>query len=156
MTRTVKNRAVYFGLLLLLQSCGDSALYDHSFSFNDHEWPQGDFPKFVVPITDTNSTFDVDFTLRTTTDYSFSNLWMNVSIIFPDGTKLRRPYELKITDQKGWLGEKSGTVVENTLSFPKSKLPQKGSYTFVLEQATPETKVSEVLDIGLRVSKSRK
>ncbi|MBU2018327.1 MAG: gliding motility lipoprotein GldH [Bacteroidetes bacterium] len=154
MTQTIKNKFGYFLLFLLLQSCGDSALYDRSFSFDKHEWPQGNFPKFVVPIVDTNANFDVDFTLRTTTDYPFSNIWMNISIIFPDGTKLRRPYELKITDQKGWLGQKSGTIVENTLSFPKSKLPQKGNYTFVLEQATPETVVSEVLDIGLRVSKS--
>lgn len=156
MIAKTKLKILFAFALLLFASCSNDTLYDRSFAFDNHEWSQGYFPKFSVNIQDTSATYDVDFTLRTTTDYPFSNIWMNVSMIFPDGTKLRRPYELKITDQKGWLGEKSGTLVSNTLSFSNTKLPLKGAYTFVLEQATPETSVTEILDIGLRVAKSEK
>ena len=151
--RRVKNSLIVLIIGIgSLSSCADSATYDRSFSFEGHLWDQNVNPKFVVRISDTITPYQLDFTVRTTTDYTFSNIWMNLSIVFPDGTKLRRPYELKITDQNGWLGEKSGTVVSNQLSFPNTKLPQKGRYTFILEQATPETSLKEVLDVGLRVS----
>ena len=150
------NKCWFVLALVLLQSCSDTAIYDKSFSFEAQQWTQGSNPRFVVPISDTAKSYDIEFTLRTSTDYPFSNIWMNVTILFPDGTKLRKPYELKITDQKGWLGEKSGTMVSNKLAFPNTKLPQKGKYVFMLEQATPEQMVIEVLDIGLRVTQHEK
>lgn len=145
-----------FTLVLLMASCNTEAIYDKSYSFENHQWTQKAKPTFVVEISDTTKFYNVDFTLRTTTEYPFSNIWMNIGMRLPDGSKLRKPYELKITDQNGWLGTKSGTMVETILSFPKSQLPQKGKYVFTIEQATPEQVVLEVLDIGLRVSEAKK
>lgn len=143
-------------IIFAMASCNTEALYDKSYSFEKHVWTQKVKPTFVVEVMDTTKFYNVDFTLRTTTEYPFSNIWMNIAMRLPDGSQLRKPYELKITDQNGWLGTKSGTMVETILSFPKSKLPQKGKYTFTIEQATPEQTVVEVLDIGLRVSEAKK
>lgn len=151
MTRKILSCIFIVSVMAVLQSCSSPPIYDQSYSFKNHEWPQTIKPSFKFEIEDTSATYQLDFLLRTTTDYHFSNAWLNISIQFPDGTQLRQPYPLKIADNNGWLGEKSGTVVENTLSFPNTILPKKGKYRVVVEQATPETVLTEVLSISLRV-----
>ena len=49
--------------------------------------------------------------------------------------------------------KKTGTVVEFPLYFKRRKLPEKGTYTFVLEQAITASTIDEVLDIGFKIEK---
>ena len=76
--------------------------------------------------------------------------------IAPDGSTGREPYEIHITNPDGsWIGNKTGSLVETELTFKSRKLPQKGKYTFIIEQGITESKVKEITDIGFRVEKSK-
>jgi hypothetical protein len=75
----------------------------------------------------------------------------------PNGEKAREPFEIKITNPDGsWIGKKTGTIVENSLNFKRRKLPLKGKYTFILEQGITDSKINQVLDIGLVVTEAKK
>jgi len=138
--------------LVLFASCSDQAFYEKIYSFESKEWNQKVKPSFQVEIEDTSANYIFIITLRTTTDYDYSNLWIFLSSTSPGGENGREPFEFKITHSDGsWIGKKTGTIVEHELRFSQRKLPQKGTYTFTLEQAITASKIDEVLDIGLRV-----
>ncbi len=55
-----------------------------------------------------------------------------------------------------WAGKKSGTIVEQQLTFPHRKFPQKGWYIFTFEQGVTEETVKEILDISYTVERDEK
>lgn len=144
-----------FGLLLLV-SCQEQAMYEKVYAFENEEWTQKVKPLFKVDITDTTKEYDFILTLRTTTDYQFNNLWIFLNTTTPSGQKAREPFEIKITNPDGsWAGKKTGTVVEIPLYFRRRKMPEKGQYKFLIEQGITESKIDQVLDIGLRVEEAK-
>jgi gliding motility-associated lipoprotein GldH len=140
----------------MLFSCSEQPFYEKVYSFKNNEWSQRVKPSFTIDIKDINIEYNFVITLRTTTDYKFSNLWIYMNTITPDGTKAREPFQIAVTNPDGsWAGIKTGTIVELPLQFNKRRLPKKGKYTFTLEQGITDSKIDEVLDIGLRVTEGK-
>lgn len=145
-----------FLLAALLFSCGEEPMYEKVYNFKNRSWDQSVKPEFEVDIQNTDVTYDFTLSLRTTTDYPYSNLWIFMKSVAPDGSTGREPYEIHIANPDGsWIGNKTGSIVETELSFSSRKLPQKGKYVFTVEQGITESQVTEVLDIGFRVSPSK-
>jgi len=154
MKTTMKQNRIVFVLfcLVFLFSCESVPTYEKSFVFEKNEWKQDVKPSFIVDIKDPSKEYDFVLTLRTTTEYKYSNLWVYMNTKTPNGEKAREPFELKITNPDGsWIGKKTGTVVEHQLVFKRRRLPYLGKYKFVLEQGISEKEIDEVLDISLRV-----
>lgn len=140
--------------LLILTSCVDTPLYTKSFSFKNNEWKQDVKPVFKVNIPDTATYFNITITLRTTTDYPYSNLWFFLHSSTPKGQTGREPIRLDIAHPDGsWVGEKSGTIVTTTASFKHRKFPQKGWYTFSFEQGITQEVAKEIVDISYTVER---
>jgi gliding motility-associated lipoprotein GldH len=132
-------------------------MYEKEYSFEGSSWSQKVKPSFKVDIKDIEKEYDFILTLRTTTDYNYNNLWVFLNTVTPSGVRAREPFEILITNPDGsWAGKKTGTVVEFPLNFKRRKMPEKGIYTFTLEQGITESTISEVLDIGLRVEEVKK
>jgi gliding motility-associated lipoprotein GldH len=143
-------------LLFFFASCEDNAFYQKSFGFKNNSWSQNVKPKFVVEFQDTTKLYDFILTLRTTTDYKYSNLWIFLNSTPPVGESVREPYEIKTTFPDGnWIGKETGTVVEHQLVFKRRRLPFKGNYKFVIEQAITQKTIDEVLDISLRIEETK-
>lgn len=139
----------------LLTSCGDQPFYEKEFSFEGREWKQSVRPEFKVKVDDVSKPYNITLFVRTTTDYPYNNLWIYLKTTTPDGTSKREPFEIEISNPDGsWIGSKTGTIVETPIYFKERMLPQKGLYTFELEQAITKSKVEEILDVGLRVDVS--
>lgn len=151
----LKFRYMWLISALLLASCADQPYYQKSYSFQGNQWNQDVKPTFKIEVSDTTKAYDFMLTLRTTTDYGFSNVWIYLNTKTPNGERGREPFELKIANEDGsWAGKKTGTVVENQLIFSRRKLPQKGTYYFTLEQGVTQKNLPEVLDIGLQVDEA--
>ena len=148
----IKNIFFLFFIAFLLGSCEESAYYQKSFGFKNNTWNQNVKPEFVVEFLDTTKLYDFVITLRTTTDYKYSNLWIFLNTTPPVGKSVREPYEIKTTYPDGsWIGKETGTVVEHQLVFKRRRLPFKGKYKFVIEQGITEKKIDQILDVSLRV-----
>ena len=142
--------------MLLFASCGETPHFDKTYAFKNKTWNQRVTPKFQVEITDTTKVYDFVVTLRTTSSYSFNNLWVFLNSKTPSGLTAREPYQIHIANDDGtWIGRKSGTVIENQLIFKGRKFPEKGKYTFALEQGITDETIDEVLDIGLRLTERK-
>lgn len=149
----MKTNLVLFLALLFLASCGEQPYFEKVYSFESRKWDQDVKPKFEVKIDDVSKPFNITLFLRTTTDYPYNNLWIYLKTTLPDGTTKREPFEIEISNSDGsWVGTKTGTVVETALYFKERVLPQKGLYSFEVEQAITKSTVDEVLDIGLSVA----
>lgn len=144
---------IALGLLVVgLSACDTKPYYDKTYAFEDKSWNQRLKPAFIVPIEDTNQFYDFVVSIRTTTDYKFSNLWIYLNTTTPNKEQGRDPFQIKVANDDGtWTGSKTGTIVENQLLFKRRKFPEKGSYKFTIEHAITEETVNEILDIGLRV-----
>jgi gliding motility-associated lipoprotein GldH len=150
------KRILFLSALWILSACGEATLYEKVYTFKEHQWDQKVKPSFVVTISDTTVSYDFIITLRTTTDYAFSNLWIYLNSKAPKGESAREPFEFKIADANGfWLGKNSGSVLENQLIFRNRRMPQKGKYTFVIEQGITQSNIDEVLDISMLVQKTK-
>ena len=152
-----RSKAVALLSLAFLISCESAPTFEKSYVFENKEWKQDIKPSFTVDIKDASKDYDFVLTLRTTTEYKYSNLWVYMNTKTPNGEKAREPFEIKITNPDGsWIGKKTGTIVENSLNFKRRKLPLKGKYTFILEQGITDSKINQVLDIGLVVTEAKK
>lgn len=152
-----KNRILIGLIAVLLTACGEQPYYEKVVAFEGREWHQNVKPSYSFEVKDVNKEYDFTLSLRTSTEYKYSNLWVFMKTITPDGTVAREPFEIKITDATGaWIGEKSGSVVTTPLTFRSRKLPKKGKYTFTIEQGITQTKVTNVHDLTFRVDESKK
>ena len=115
-------------------------------------------------------------TLRTTTDYKYSNLWVFLNTKNPKGETTREPVEIAVTNPDGsWVGNKTGTIVETEVVFIRSKdgqfevfdrpgypprmlkcsLAEAGKYNFMVEQGITQMTIDEVLDLTLLVEEPK-
>lgn len=142
--------------LFILVGCSAIPVYEKVYVFENNKWDQSVKPQFSVNIDDTSKMYDFTITLRTTTDYMYSNLWIYLNSKTPDNQRSREPFEIKITDTNGeWIGKKTGSIVEHTIYFTNRKLPVKGRYIFTIEQGITESTIDQVLDIGMVVTESK-
>ena len=148
----IKRLLLYILVVFIVVSCSETAFYQKSFGFQNNTWSQKVKPKFEIEFQDTTKLYDFIVTVRTTTDYKYSNLWIFLNSTPSVGKSVREPYEIKTTYPDGsWIGKKTGTVVEHQLVFKRRRLPFKGKYKFEIEQGITEKKLDEVLDISLRI-----
>ncbi len=123
-------------------------------SFSENKWDQKVKPSFELELSDTVSVFDFFITLRNTTDYKYSNLFIYVEEIPPFGPSYRTRHEIPIANPDGsWIGDKTGTIIENKYLVKRGKVPFIGKYKYIIEQAITDQEVTEVLDISFQVKK---
>ena len=155
-----KNRIItYLSLVTVsmfaLTSCGDQAYFDEAYSFEDNSWSETDTAHFEIEVDDTIQPFNFIMTLRTSTQYQFSNIWVYVISEAPDGTKSKVAQRIPLARPDGsWIGRVSGTIVESRLKFDSKPFPMKGKYSFDIVNATQQENIEEVMDISLRVEKN--
>lgn len=151
--RKVRNSFLGLFLGMILISCGESPMFQKSYSFENREWKVDVKPTFEVEISDTSKPYTFKLTFRTTTSYPYSNLWIFLKTITPSGVEVREPYEIKLAAPDGaWVGERSGSLVNTSLLFSNRNLPEVGTYTFEVEQGITASEVVEISDVTFEVN----
>lgn len=148
------NRIILSSVLFfVVVSCDSNQLYEENFSVDDDGWHQDDIKTFEFDITDTISPLNLYINIRTSTDYAFSNLFMFLYSDYPDGYSDKDTLEFILAEPSGkWLGESSGTVVENKiLIFKGGRFTTPGTYKFQLEHGMRPPVLPEIIDVGFRV-----
>jgi gliding motility-associated lipoprotein GldH len=90
--------------------------------------------------------------------YRFSNLFLFVNTILPQGQTLRDTVEITLSAPDGkWLGNGLGDIYDNRYLFRENfKFPQAGSYRFELIQAMRVNPLQGIMDAGIRIEKATK
>jgi gliding motility-associated lipoprotein GldH len=144
--------------LFILASCNDNTVYDEVVTINGGKWEQNQAAHFEVNISDTISLYNFYMSVFNTTNYRYSNLFVFLNTIFPDGNKSRDTIEFVLADPSGkWLGKGWGNIKESDILLKSGlKFPRGGIYEFYIQQAMRKDTLKYIKRVGLRLEKSDK
>jgi gliding motility-associated lipoprotein GldH len=142
-------------VISLSTSCSSDAYYEEFREVEKEAWHTNDIKEYIVDVSDTTSVYRLIFTIRNTTDYAYSNLYMFFTTIKPDQSTVRDTIECLLADRYGyWLGKGVGKIRENRfLIKDQHNFSDIGEYKFTLEQAMRDEVLEGIADIGLRIEK---
>ena len=150
------NKRLSFLLLLYILSstaCIDSAVVDKNEELKHHNWSYIQKINIPVVIEDTTLKYNLYMNLRHTAAYKYSNIFVKIHQIEPDGKRSveRKEFQLAYPDGE-WLGSGSGNIYSYQLLFRQDyQFPRKGKYIFSFEQNMRDNPLREITDVGLRV-----
>ena len=139
---------------LVVSSCDSNRIYEENIAVENNVWKADDIKTFSFDIVDTVSALDLFVNIRTTTDYPYNNLYVFLYSEYPNGYTDKDTLEFILAELDGkWLGESSGTVVENQILISRGgRFQASGKYTFKIQQAMREKELAEIIDVGFRVA----
>lgn len=145
---------IIISFLIILSSCSSETIYNSSFDLPESGWYKDEAVAFEVPITDTLLHYDFGISIRNTTDYRYSNLYLFLNTEFPNGNVSRDTIECILADKQGmWLGKGWSDIKENNIVLNSNFVfPLKGKYKFYIQQAMRVDTLKSIKSIGLNVS----
>ena len=147
-------------ILLFLFSCDSNRVFEKNISIENNVWTLNQTPSFEYNHIDTISELNMLVNVRHSSSYPFSNLWIFVNTISPDGIIKKDTLECVLAEKNGkWIGNGLGDIWDIQCQFKTSRLKEDGWYTFKIEQAMRHgdlAKIEElpgIMEIGLRIEK---
>jgi gliding motility-associated lipoprotein GldH len=153
--RKISFSLLFILSLLVIQSCDSKRFYEENRQIENGLWNSKDKATFNVTITDILNRYNFYFNLRNRGDYPYSNIYLFLKTVFPDGRIAMDTIECPLADYDGkWLGSGISEVKFNRFLFQKGvRFPQKGQYVFEVEQAMRVNELKGITDIGIRLEK---
>lgn len=141
--------------LVFFAACDRSVVFEAHQAIPAEGWHFEEELVFETNIADTASLHNMYVDVRNTTDYGFSNFYIFLNIIFPDGKTLRDTIEFTLADHTGkWTGKGHGKIRSNRFLFRTDVwFPVKGLYRFEMEQAMRTPLLEGISDMGLRIER---
>lgn len=152
----LKYSSLIVFVLLILSACDSSRVYEENVSIPEGEWNQDQAVEFNFNIEDTLSFHNLYLNIRNTGKYPYSNIFLFVNTLLPDGRRGRDTVEVILAEQDGkWKGSGIGDIWDNRTLFKKDfKFPVAGEYKIQLIQAMRINVLPEIVDAGIRIEKS--
>ena len=151
----IKLKSIFFvcASVFLFASCDGNRIFEENHTVGDGGWAMEDVKTFNIPITDTMSALNIYVNLCTSTDYPYSNIYLFMESSYPNGYNDLDTLDLILAQKDGqWLGENSGTVIENRFMIASGgRFPTAGDYVFKIQHAMQDAVLPEVIDVGMRV-----
>lgn len=143
----------------LSNGCTDPKMVvDQNTEIANRNWSYLNTMKYEVKIDDPSVAYNAYLNLRVTGDYRYSNLFVLITQSNKRGGKpWTTRFEFKLANKDGeWLGQGTGGLYSYQLPFKTNfKFPEKGTYSFVIEQNMRDNPLHEVSDVGLRIEKAQ-
>jgi gliding motility-associated lipoprotein GldH len=157
MTRIPDKKTLLLLILLtgIFVSCDSNRVFEEHIAIEKGNWNVKNRLQFDVTISDLLSRYNVYLNVRNGSEYPFSNLFLFMNTVSPDGHIARDTIELTLADYDGrWLGSGMGSVKFSRFLLQKNvRFNQAGSYRFMMEQAMRVNELNGINDIGLRIEK---
>jgi gliding motility-associated lipoprotein GldH len=148
--------ALFFLVVVLAGLCGCNTnnLVDINEEMPKRNWSYVDKVKAVVDIKDPGKAFTLQFKLRHTADYRYSNIYILFHMSGGGKATVTRRYEYKLAYPDGqWLGKGSGNLYTYVLPLLSDyHFPAAGKYTIEIEQNMRDNPLKEISDAGITVS----
>jgi len=105
---------------------------------------------YSVEITDTLNLYDFIVSLRNTTNYPYSNIYLFIHTRFPEGQISTDTLEFMLSDQFGkWLGSGKGFYRENDILYRYNlRFQQPGEYKFDIVHAMRADTLTGIDEVG--------
>lgn len=143
-------------LAIVLISCHRDIYYSGNVRIEDRKWSMYEPCIFGFTIDDTTRIFDINLSLRNSTDYPYRNIYFFVVTTFPSGNSVTDTLRVMLADEKGnWLGRGAGELRELSVPFRSEVyFPEKGDYHIKVIQGMRDTSLRGINDLGLTITKT--
>lgn len=138
----------------LLVSCDQNVVFEQNQEIEDTTWSWDEPVRFQFAVDDTVSRHNFYINLRNGNDYEYANMFLFVTLNFPNGKKSVDTVECFLADPSGqWYGSGIGNLHDHRFLFKKSKqFPLAGNYQLEIHQAMREEELMDIHDVGFRLS----
>jgi gliding motility-associated lipoprotein GldH len=149
--------SAFFCCFLILSSCSKDVVFSKYHTFSDNQWPVTEKAVFDVEIKDTQALNNVSLMVRHTESYPFNNLFLFVTTKYPDGKVQKDTMEVVLSGRKGeWYGSGAGDIFDFKVPIKKNvRFPLGGKYEFSFEQGMRVDPLTEIMDFGFEIEKSK-
>ena len=155
--------AIIFVIMVLMVSCTrNSEVFNQYQTVNDAGWHKDSIVAFTYTALDTISKNNLYINLRNNKDYGYSNLFLIVSIDFPNNTQIVDTLEYGMADAEGkFLGSGFTDIKENKLEYKENVVfPVPGDYNISIQHAMRKGGevngldfLDGITDVGLAIEK---
>ncbi|MBA4166341.1 MAG: gliding motility lipoprotein GldH [Chitinophagaceae bacterium] len=145
-------------LAIFFASCNTIDVFEKDVTIPEHEWSAVFKPEISFEISDTASLYNIYVVVRHSDAYRYNNIWMNLYTQIPNDTIRKQRLDLRLaTDDKGWLGSGMDDIYEHRILITNTpqQLNRKGLYTFRLENIMREEPLQHIMNVGIRVEKTK-
>lgn len=151
----------WYSLILigyLMLGCNTDVVYEKNLPVNAFGWNMADTLRYAISISDTAQRYDLSVALRHTDAFDYTNIYIKVISLIPNGEVKSEVISLPLCDETGkWLGKCSGDICfSRILLLKRTYFPIKGDYQFYIVHEMRQEKLKNILDLGLRLEKSPK
>jgi gliding motility-associated lipoprotein GldH len=135
-------------------ACNRNVKYSENYRLENGRWSMFDPAKYTCTIDDTVKTYNIQLSLRTSSDYPYRNIYLFIMTTFPSGNVLTDTLQVRVTDEKGrWLGKGAGDLKELTIPYKSNVyFPEPGDYHFRVIHGMRDTVLNGVYDMGMKIS----
>ncbi len=152
--KTIINKITILLITLLFTACNFNVVYDENKEVNQESWKTTDKLYYEIDIKDTLKTYKLAINIRNTIEYPYSNVYFYMNTILPDGKVTKKDtIECYLAYPDGtWKGKGNSRIKDNRFWIAKNvKFNQIGKYTFELRQATTDSLLKGISDVGLHL-----
>ena len=152
-----KINLLLFFFVSCFASCTLSNVYEKNIEIPDFNWDYQFVPEFKVNIDDTSALYNLNVNIRHLDNYPYMNMWLQLHGSNPEGKQQKERIPIYLATKEGkWLGEGLNGVWMVSIPLKrKIKFPHKGSYTFGIEHDMRINPLPAVMNVGLRLEKTR-
>lgn len=156
------KESFFLAILFSIVSCDSNRLYENNLSIENDIWDINQIQVYEYNNINTTSSVNLLINVRHTSTYPFSNLWLFISTINPNGEQQKDTLECVLAQKNGkWLGDGLGDIWDIQCQFKTLKLNNNGLYRFEIEQAMRHGDLAKIeqlpgiMEVGLRIEKTK-
>ncbi|GEQ84805.1 gliding motility lipoprotein GldH [Patiriisocius marinistellae] len=118
-------------------ACDNATVAGDTHTLSGNSWDVDEKIDFEIPVLDSIKQYDVFVNVRNTNEYPFNNLFLIVSMQYPNGKTAVDTLEYKMAAPDGsWLGEGIGSIKESKLYYKENfSFRENGNYSLGITHA---------------------
>jgi gliding motility-associated lipoprotein GldH len=139
----------------LFTSCDQKRVFEDFKTLPSAIWNKDSTKVFSFSIFENKQKYNLLISVRNDISYSYSNLWLFVETIKPDGSISKETIDVAVAESDGkWLGKGFGGAKTLQVKFhPDFNFPFNGIYKIKISHGMRDENLKGVRDIGFRVEK---
>ncbi|MGZ2370927.1 gliding motility lipoprotein GldH [Ancylomarina sp. YFZ004] len=143
-------------LIFITSACQDSPVFENYIDIPNHEWSKENIARFEVEITDSIQLHNISVNIRNTGKYPYSNLWLFIKQIDPDGKISEEKFECHLASDTGeWYGSGFGNIFDLQMLYkPAILFTRPGLYTFEMVHGMRDENLPGIVNIGIKIDKT--
>jgi gliding motility-associated lipoprotein GldH len=151
------NAGLVFTIALLVTKCVNINVYEQNIAIDHSAWPEGKILRYEYNSTDTVTTKLLSIGLRHTGLYPYSNIYLFITTLAPNGKNIKDTVEYNLVNDNGkWIGSGIGDICDLRLAYKhKARFGQQGKYIFYIQHGMREKILNGIIDVGIRIEDAK-